>query len=87
MRGIRFVMVAVLASCSAPALAGVARENVTVLTAATIRTMDPARPVAGAMAFDDLGEILAVGESSPLRPAMTSRVRAASADVALIGPA
>ena len=61
MRGIRFVMAVVLATCMPPAIA-----EVTVLTAATIRTMDPARPVAGAMAFDDAGAILAVGEAGAL---------------------
>ena len=61
MRGIRFVMAVVLATCVPPAIA-----EVTVLTAATIRTMDPARPVAGAMAFDDAGAILAVGEAGAL---------------------
>ena len=61
MRGIRFVMAVVLATCMPPAIA-----EVTVLTAATIRTMDPARPVAGAMAFDDAGAILAVGDAGAL---------------------
>ena len=61
MRGIRFVMAVVLATCMPPAIA-----EVTVLTAATIRTMDPARPVAGAMAFDDDGAILAVGDAGAL---------------------
>ena len=61
MRGIRFVMAVVLATCVPPAIA-----EVTVLTAATIRTMDPARPVAGAMAFDDAGAILAVGDAGAL---------------------
>ena len=61
MRGIRFVMAVVLATCMPPAIA-----EVTVLTAATIRTMDPARPVAGAMAFDDAGAFLAVGEAGAL---------------------
>lgn len=65
MRGIRFVMAAGLtvymAACMAPAMA-----EVTVLTAATIRTMDPAQPVAGAMAFDDGGAILAVGTPDAL---------------------
>ncbi len=61
MRGIRFVMVAVLVACMAPAMA-----EVTVLTAATIRTMDPAQPVAGAMAFDGGGAILAVGAPDAL---------------------
>ena len=65
MRGIRFVMVAVLATSMAPALAQVVDTEVTVLTAATIRTMDPARPVAGAMAFDG-GGILAVGAPGAL---------------------
>ncbi|HEU4813151.1 MAG TPA: amidohydrolase family protein, partial [Xanthomonadaceae bacterium] len=61
MRGMRFVMAAALAACMAPAMA-----EVTVLTAATIRTMDPAQPVAGAMAFDDGGAILAVGAPDAL---------------------
>ena len=61
MRGMRFVMVAGLLACMGPALAGV-----TVLTAATIRTMDPARPVAGAMAFDEGGAILGVGAPDAL---------------------
>ena len=42
-------------------------QEVTVLTAARIHTMDPARPTARAMAFDTDGRILAVGESDELR--------------------
>ena len=42
-------------------------QEVTVLTAARIHTMDPARPTAHAMAFDADGRILAVGESDELR--------------------
>ena len=66
MRGIRCVMAVLLATCVVPALAEEAATEVTVLTADTIRTMDPARPVASAMAFDDAGEILAVGEAGAL---------------------
>ncbi|HET8819539.1 MAG TPA: amidohydrolase [Xanthomonadaceae bacterium] len=64
MQGMRFVMAAALAM--APATAAVAAEAVTVVTAAKIRTMDPAQPVAGAMAFDDAGEVLAVGVAGEL---------------------
>ena len=61
MRGMRFVMAAVLVACAAPALA-----RVTVVTAAQVRTMDPARPVATALAFDGDGTILAVGDRDAL---------------------
>lgn len=47
---------------AAPAQAG----NVTVLTAGRIHTMDTARPRAQAMAFDDAGAILALGDASAL---------------------
>ena len=43
-----------------------AQERVTLVTAARIHTMDPARPHARAMAFDAAGRILAVGESDEL---------------------
>ena len=66
MRGMRFVMAAVLATGMAPGMAQETDAQVTVLTAATIRTMDPARPVAGALAFDAGGEILAVGDPAEL---------------------
>jgi predicted amidohydrolase YtcJ len=62
MRGMRYVMAAVLAGALSPASAGT-----TVVTAATIRTMDPARPLATALAFDDAGRIVAVGDASALR--------------------
>ena len=61
MHGIRFVMAAALA------WAGPAAAGTTVVTAQAIRTMDPARPVATAMAFDDDGTILAVGAAEALR--------------------
>ena len=61
MQGMRFVMAAALAAAMAPAMA-----EVTVVTAATIRTMDPAQPVAGAFAFDDDGELLAVGAAGEM---------------------
>ena len=41
-------------------------QEVTVLTAARIHTMDPARPTADAMAFDPGGRILALGDSADL---------------------
>ena len=65
MRGIRSVAgVMVMALCAWPALA-----QVTVLSAARIDTMDPARPRAGAMAFDAEGRILALGTLAELRRA------------------
>lgn len=79
MRGIRFVMVLMLAACAAPAMAGV-----TVLTASTIRTMDPARPVAGAMAFDDAGEILAVGDAATLLARWPGAVRLDVGDATVV---
>lgn len=47
-------------------LAGPALAQTTVLTAARIHTMDTARPVATAMAYDASGRILAVGEADEL---------------------
>lgn len=44
-----------------------AAADVTVLTAARIHTMDPARPQAEAMAFDEDGRILALGDAGELR--------------------
>ena len=60
MRAIR-----ILLSCTL-LLALPAAAQVTVLTAARIHTMDPARPRAEAMAFDDGGRILALGRSDEL---------------------
>ena len=51
----------VMALCAWPALA-----QVTVLSAGRIDTMDPARPRAGAMAFDADGRILALGTRDAL---------------------
>ncbi|RPE81083.1 amidohydrolase [Vulcaniibacterium tengchongense] len=48
-------------------LAGAASAEVTVLSAARIHTMDPARPQARAMAYDEDGRILALGEPDELR--------------------
>ena len=44
-----------------------AAADITVLTAARIHTMDPARPQAEAMAFDEDGRILALGDADELR--------------------
>lgn len=60
MRGIRFVMVVAMA------LAGPAAAETTVVTARGIHTMDPARPVASALAFDATGRIIAVGSADAL---------------------
>jgi predicted amidohydrolase YtcJ len=51
----------VMALCALPAFA-----QVTVLSAQRIDTMDPAQPRAQAMAFDDQGRILALGETAAL---------------------
>ncbi len=48
-------------------VAAPAAAEVTVLTAARIHTMDAALPRATAMAFDDTGRILALGEAAKLR--------------------
>lgn len=56
-------LVAALSLMAMPALSA---TGVTVLTAARIHTMDAARPRAQAMAFDDDGRILALGESTAL---------------------
>ena len=62
MRGFAWVLSAALAVLSMQAQA-----RVTVLTAARIHTMDPARPTAGALAYDeDTGRILAVGDPAEL---------------------
>lgn len=47
-------------------LAGPALAQTTVLSAARIHTMDTARPLAQAMAYDDTGKILAVGDAKAL---------------------
>ncbi|MFP5374806.1 MAG: amidohydrolase [Gammaproteobacteria bacterium] len=66
MRGKRHVMAALLATATAMAApAGAARET-TVLSAARIHTLDPARPLAEALAFDAQGRILAVGDRGEL---------------------
>jgi predicted amidohydrolase YtcJ len=44
-----------------------AAAKVTLLTAAKIHTMDTAQPIAQAMAFDDSGRILAMGDAATLR--------------------
>jgi hypothetical protein len=62
MRGLdRTIAALVLGVLSMPALA-----QTTVLSAARIHTMDAARPVARAMAYDASGKILAVGEADEL---------------------
>lgn len=66
MRSMRFVMATVLALGATWVAPSVLADEVTVLTAATIRTMDPAKPSAEAMAFDDSGRILALGEGAEL---------------------
>lgn len=62
MRALRFLAVPALASAMHLAIAA----EVTVLTAATIHTMDTAQPRAEAMAFDDSGRILALGQRAEL---------------------
>lgn len=52
----------ILCCCTLPAAA-----EVTLLTAARIHTADPARPQAQAMAWDEAGRILALGEAAELR--------------------
>ena len=59
------VRVAVWLAC-AVLCAPLQAQDVTVLTAARIHTMDPARPTADAMAFDPGGRILALGDSADL---------------------
>jgi predicted amidohydrolase YtcJ len=51
-----------LLALAATAAAG----ETTVVSAARIHTMDPAHPIARAMAYDDTGRILAVGETAAL---------------------
>lgn len=66
MRGIRFVMaVAVAFGAIGPAQEAVAQA--TVVTARVVHTMDPARPLASAFAFDADGRVLAVGGAEALR--------------------
>jgi len=55
-----------LAIAAAGMLAGTAWAQTTIVTAARIRTMDPERPVARAMAYDAQGRILAVGTQEDL---------------------
>ena len=62
MRKLAWVVSAVLL-VAAPAVAG---DEVTLLTAARIHTMDTARPLVRAMAYDATGRILAVGEVEAL---------------------
>ena len=62
MRKLAWVVSAVLL-VAAPAVAG---DEVTLLTAARIHTMDVAKPSASAMAYDASGRILAVGEVEAL---------------------
>ena len=57
----RMIAASVLAVLAMPALA-----QTTVLSAARIRTMDAARPMAHAMAYDADGKILALGEADEL---------------------
>jgi hypothetical protein len=47
-------------------LAGVAHAQVQVLTAARVHTSDPAQPTVEALAWDDTGRLLAVGEAKAL---------------------
>src|SRR5690606_12982803 len=82
MQGMRFVMVAMLAACLPPAMAQAPDDGVTVLTAATIRTMDTAQPVATALAFDRDGGILAVGDATVLRQRWPVPVRLALGEAA-----
>lgn len=60
-----------------------AAAGVTVLTAAKIHTMDTAHPVAQALAYDDKGRILAVGDAASLgkRYPKAQRVDAGNATV------
>jgi predicted amidohydrolase YtcJ len=78
MRGKRHVTAALLALATAVlAPAGAARDG-TILTAARIHTMDPARPVADALAFDAQGRIIGVGDREEL---LARYPRAARVDV------
>lgn len=63
MRKLVWAVSAALVAMSGPALAA----KVTLLTAAKIHTMDAARPTAQAMAFDEDGNILALGDAPTLR--------------------
>ena len=63
MRKLVWAVSAALVAMSGPALAA----KVTLLTAAKIHTMDTARPTAQAMAFDEDGNILALGDAPTLR--------------------
>lgn len=62
MRKLVWAVSAALAVMSGPALAA----QVTVLTAAKIHTLDAAHPTVQAMAFDDAGRILALGDAATL---------------------
>lgn len=69
MRGIRCVMAmtgAMALGWMAPAWGAAAAET-TVVTARVVHTMDPARPLASALAFDADGRLLAVGTPGTLR--------------------
>lgn len=66
MRGKRHVTAALLALAATMASQPGVAQGATVLTAARIHTMDPARPQVEAMAFDAQGRILAVGDRGEL---------------------
>ena len=63
MRKLVLAVSTALVAMSGPALAA----KVTLLTAAKIHTMDTAQPTAQAMAFDEDGRILALGDAATLR--------------------
>ncbi len=59
-------------------------DGVTVLTAAQIDTMDVAAPRASAMAFDDSGKILALGDDKTLLARYPDAKRLDVGDAAVI---
>lgn len=58
--------------------------DVRLLTAAKIHTMDPARPTAQAMAWDDKGRLLAVGDAETLRARYPDARRIDAGDATVI---
>ncbi|MBW3549461.1 MAG: amidohydrolase [Proteobacteria bacterium] len=63
----RWSMTAVAAAVFAGVWLPASASDVTVLTAARIHTMDTAQPRVRAMAYDDAGRILALGDAAELR--------------------
>lgn len=80
MRKLVLAVSAALVAMSGPALAA----KVTLLTAARIHTMDTAHPTAQAMAFDEDGRILALGDAATLRKRYPQAQRLDAVDATVI---